>query len=294
MTKIKDGYIDYAGYRTYYRIAGESKPGRLPLLALHGGPGCAHDYLESLDGIAEQYGRAVVYYDQIGCGKSVTPSMPDFWSTTLWEEEVDVVRKALGLKNIHLLGQSWGGMLAMQYAVNRRPEGVASMVIASSPSSIPLWVSEANRLRSYLPGDMQKALLQADRDGNYDRPEVKAASAEYYRRHVCKLDPYPDFVTRSFSQMGEPYLVMQGAGEFVVTGKLKDWDVTGRLHTIAIPALVTSGTADEATPFISKTIYDRIPDCKWELIGNGTHLCHVEYPELYNGLAEKFFEAHEA
>lgn len=111
----------------------------------------------------------------------------------MWEEEVDVVRKALGLKNIHLLGQSWGGMLAMQYAVNRRPEGVASMVIASSPSSIPLWVSEAGRLRSYLPVDMHKALLQADRDGNYDRPEVKAASAEYYRRHVCRLDPYPDF-----------------------------------------------------------------------------------------------------
>lgn len=293
MAKITDGYIDFKGYKTYYRIVGEPGGGKLPLLALHGGPGCAHDYLESLDGIAEKYGRQVIYYDQLGCGKSVVPgSHPDMWCAELWEEEIDVVRNALGLENIHMLGQSWGGMLTMQYVINKQPKGVNSITIASSPASMDLWLSEANRLRGYLPENMQQALKQADIDGDYSRPEVVEASAEYYRRHVCRIVPHPDFVDRSFDQMGEPYMVMQGASEFVVTGKMKDWDYSDRLDRINIPTLVTSGIDDEATPAISKQIYDGVKDCRWELIP-GTHLCHVEYPELYNGIVEKFMEEHE-
>lgn len=293
MAKITDGYIDFKGYKTYYRIVGEPGGGKLPLLALHGGPGCAHDYLESLDGIAEKYGRQVIYYDQLGCGKSVVPgSHPDMWCAELWEEEIDVVRNALGLENIHMLGQSWGGMLTMQYVINKQPKGVNSITIASSPASMDLWLSEANRLRGYLPENMQQALKQADIDGDYSRPEVAEASAEYYRRHVCRIVPHPDFVDRSFDQMGEPYMVMQGASEFVVTGKMKDWDYSDRLDRINIPTLVTSGIDDEATPAISKQIYDGVKDCRWELIP-GTHLCHVEYPELYNSIVEKFMEEHE-
>ncbi|MBP0984504.1 MAG: hypothetical protein J6A19_12335 [Oscillospiraceae bacterium] len=147
-------------------------------------------------------------------------------------------------------------------------------------------------LRSYLPEKMQEALKQADIDGDYSRPEVVEASAEYYRRHVCRIVPYPDFVERSFSQMGEPYMVMQGASEFVVTGKMKDWDYSDRLDRINIPTLVTSGIDDEATPAVSKQIYDGVKDCRWELIP-GTHLCHVEYPDLYNSIVEKFMEEHE-
>lgn len=291
MREIKEGYIPFKGYQTYYRIVGKCENGKLPLLTLHGGPGCAHDYLESLDALADN-GRAVVYYDQLGCGKSVTPSMPDFWSAELWEEELDVVREALGLERCHILGQSWGGMLAMQYATHQ-PKGVNSMVVASSPASIPLWVKEAARLRSYLPKEMQEALIQADEDGDYERPEVVAASNEYYYRHVCKMDPYPDFVQRSFSQMGEVYMVMQGASEFVVTGKLKNWDITEDLKNITIPTLLTSGSADEATPYIVKEIYDRIPDCQWELLDGGTHLCHVEMADQYNAVVESYLSAHE-
>lgn len=214
------------------------------------------------------------------------------WCAELWEEEIDVVRKALGLEHIHMLGQSWGGMLTMQYAINKQPKGVSSITIASSPASMDLWLSEANRLRSYLPKKMQEALKQADIDGDYSRPEVVEASEEYYRRHVCRIVPYPDFVERSFSQMGEPYMVMQGASEFVVTGKMKDWDYSDRLDRINIPTLVTSGIDDEATPAVSKQIYDGVKDCRWELIP-GTHLCHVEYPDLYNSIVEKFMEEHE-
>ena len=294
MAEIKEGYIPFRGYKTYYRIVGVCQEGKLPLLALHGGPGCAHDYLESLDAIADKYGRQVIYYDQCGCGKSRIPEgNADFYSYESYMDELDTVRKALGLKKVHLLGQSWGGMLEMVYVTKRPYEWVASMTVASSPASAAIWVKEANRLRSYLPEDMQKALIQADKDGDYSRPEVVKASAEYYRRHVCKLDPYPDFVSRSFDQMGEDYFVMQGASEFVITGKMKDYDVTEGLPHVKLPTLVTSGQLDEATPLIAKQVTDLIPGAKWELIEGGTHLCHVEYPELFNSIVEKFLETHE-
>ena len=291
MKKITEGTIPFHGYETYYRIVGDRNSGKLPLLVLHGGPGMAHDYLESLDVIADG-GRAVVYYDQSGCGKSKTLPRPDVWSTSFFEEELVTVRRELHLEKIHLLGQSWGGMLAMQYATHQ-PQGIASMIVASSPSSMILWQREALRLRSYLPDHMEAALIQADLDGNYDHPEAVKATDEYYRRHVCRLDPQPDFIDRTFAQMGDVYMVMQGPSEFNCTGKIKDWDITKDLHKITIPTLLTSGTDDEATPLIVKTVYDRIPHCRWELIEGGTHFCHAEFAESYNALIESFMAEHE-
>ncbi len=278
---VLTGYIPFMGYKTWYRIVGKCEEGKFPLLVLHGGPGSNHSYLKSLDDIAKT-GHAVIYYDQLGCGMSKVPDGCIDYSTELWQEEVNVVREALGLKKVHILGHSWGGMLAMQYAISQ-PNGVISLIIASSPASIPLWVSEAKRLLSYLPKEMQKAIEIGESTGNYDYPGYKEGYDEYYRRHVCMLDPYPDYIKKSFDDEPECYLLMQGHSEFVVTGRLKDWDVTDQLHTISIPTLVTSGLMDEATPLIAKAIHDRIPNCRWELL-NGTHMVHAEEREKYNNL----------
>ena len=288
--RVIEGTVPFRGYHTWYRRVGAGEPGTYPLLALHGGPGVCHNYLRSLDGLAGM-GREVIYYDQLGCGHSSTPPNPELWSVDLYKEEIDVIREALKLDRIHILGQSWGGMLAMEYALTH-PAGVVSMVVASSPASMDLWVREAGRLMGYLPREMEEALKAGEASGLRDTPEYQAAFDEYYRRHVCMLDPYPDFVADSFNNIGEPYGVMQGAGEFVVTGKLKDWDITDKLHTISIPTLLTSGVMDEATPLIVKAIYDRIPGCEWELL-EGTHLVHVELKEQYNRLVEDFFRRKE-
>src|SRR5215510_8893187 len=148
--KITEGYAPFKGYQTWYRIVGErEEPGKLPLLCLHGGPGACHDYLESLDAMADT-GRRVIYYDQLGCGNShLNESKPDMWTVELYVEEIDAVRQALGLVLIHLLGQLWGGMLAMEYRI-RQPAGVASLTTASSPASMEQWVEEANKLRAQL------------------------------------------------------------------------------------------------------------------------------------------------
>lgn len=295
--QVHEGYIPFAGYRTYYRIVKPDEPeqGRLPLLTLHGGPGTTHWYLRTLDALADGFGRTVVYYDQIGCGASATPSMPDLWSCELFEDELREIRRALELDHVHLLGQSWGGMLAMLYATHR-PAGVASMVVASSPADTQLWVREAARLRGYLPREMEEALIQADEDGDYDRPEVKAASAEYYRRHVAKIPEDTRRGTYAYPEDDpsgtEVYNVMQGKSEFVMTGKLRDFNVVDQLPDICIPTLVTSGTADECTPLIAKQVADGIPGAEWHLF-EGTHTCHLEIPDEYNAVVEEFLERHE-
>lgn len=290
------GRMPFKGYETWYRVVGEPRDGHLPLLTIHGGPGNTHYYLRSLDALAEKYGRQVIYYDQVGCGNSshLTDVAAEA-SAELFEEELVALREHLGLDHCHILGQSWGGMLALQYATHH-PEGVESMIIASSPASMDLWLQEALRLRSYLPKEMEEALAQADVDGDYERPEVKAASEVYYRRHVSEKpeDTRPDNLRKPWLDPAgdEVYHVMQGMSEFVVTGKLSGWSVVDDLPSITIPTLVTSGTADEATPLISKQIADAVPDARWELIP-GTHCVHLEKPELYNAIVEAFMEAHD-
>ena len=146
----KEGFISFRGYKVWYGIVGErEKPGKLPLLCLHGGPRAPHDYLEPI-GATANTGRRVVFYDQLGSGNSDHPHKPEMWTVKLFMEEVGVVRQALGLKQVHLLGQSRGGMLAMEYALTK-PSGLASLIVADSPASMQQWIAETSRLRSELP-----------------------------------------------------------------------------------------------------------------------------------------------
>jgi proline-specific peptidase len=295
--KITEGYIPFKGYQTWYRIVGEGEEaGKLPLLCLHGGPGATHDYLESLDAMADT-GRRVIYYDQLGCGKSVIPmSNPSMWTIDLFVEEVDVVRKALGLERIHLLGQSWGGMLSMEYMFTQ-PTGVASLTIASSPASMIQWVEEANRLREELPLEVQAALLKHEAAGTTTDPEYLEAMQVFYDRHVCRRQPYPDYVQRSFDFLGntpaEVYNTMNGPSEFHVIGVIKNWDVRDRLGEIKVPTLITSGRYDEATPLIAGTIQKRIPGSQWVVFEESSHLAHVEEEERYMQVLGDFISQHE-
>jgi proline-specific peptidase len=290
-----EGTIPFRGHETWYRVVGDAEaPGRLPLLCLHGGPGACHDYLESLERVAET-GRRAVFYDQLGCGKS-SRSDESLWNIETFVDEVGAVRDALELERVHVFGSSWGGMLAMEYALTR-PSGVASLVLSSSPASIPLWAGEANRLRSELPEDVQRALEGHEAAGTTDSPEYEAATLEFYRRHVCRLDPWPDGVLRTFSQLGENpdvYLHMQGPNEFVITGTLKDWDITGRLGEIGVPTLVTSGRHDEFTPKQAEILHRGIPGSEWVVFEESSHMQFAEEPERYLDVLDDFLTRVEA
>jgi L-proline amide hydrolase len=282
---VAEGTIPYRGFRTWFREEGETESGKLPVLCLHGGPGGAHDYIEPLLGLAAT-GRRTAVYDQIGCGRS--PARGLDWTVELFVEEVDAVREALGLDRLHLFGSSWGGLLAMEYALTQ-PDGLAGLVLASSPASIPQWVEETARLRAQLPAEVQETLDRHEAAGTVHDEAYAAACMEFYKRHVCRVWPFPEYVQRSFDQIGEVYETMNGPSEFHVVGTLREWNIVGRLGEIRVPTLVVSGEHDEATPMINRTVAERIPAAESVILEGCSHMAHVERTDEYLALLDRFF-----
>jgi L-proline amide hydrolase len=287
--------FEWDGHRTWYRVVGEiSADGPTPAILCHGGPGATHDYLESMASLAGR-GRACVFYDQLGNGHSehLPDAPPEFWVPELFQRELNALVDHLGVRPAyHVVGQSWGGMLGMLHALEH-PSGLQSIVVCNSPSDMRLWVEEANRLRRDLPQDVQETLARHEADGTTDSPEYEAATDVFNRRHVCRLEEWPDFVERSFALMvSDPtvYGTMNGPNEFHVIGSMRDWTITDRLPEIDVPTLLVSGEFDEATPHIVEQIHSRIPGARWELVAGTSHLTHAEEPELWTDIVAGFLD----
>jgi proline-specific peptidase len=288
----QEGFIPVEkGYRIWYRIVGGgSEHERVPLMILHGGPGVPHDYLENLAALASDE-RSVIFYDQLGCGRSDKPDDTSLWKVPRFVEELATVRRELSLKRVHILGQSWGGMLAIEYALTQ-PAGLVSLLLANTTSSIPMWISEANRLRADLPPEVNATLLSHEEAGTTDDPAYEDAMMVFYARHVCRVVPMPEHVQRSFDTLSQPvYNTMNGPSEFHVIGTIKDWDRTDRLSEIHVPTLILSGRYDEATPVINEVLHRGIAGSEWVLFENSSHLAHVEEPELYMQTVQAFLNS---
>jgi len=288
----KEGFVSFRGYNVWYRIVGDREaPGRAPLLCLHGGPGATHDYLEPLEAVAAT-GRRVIFYDQLGNGNSDHPNDASMWTVPLFVEELGVIRRALGLERVHLLGQSWGGMLAMEYALTK-PAGLASLILADSLASMPQWIAEINRLRAELPSEVQATLLKHEAAGTTDDPEYQEGMMVFYGRHICRLDPWPDCLNRTLErvlQSPEVYSTMWGASEFHVTGTLKDWDIANRLDEIRVPALVVGGRYDEATPAMTEALHRGMAGSEWVIFENSAHMPHLEETKRYMQVLTDFLD----
>jgi len=278
-----EGFVLFHGYRTWYRIVGDPEDeGKLPLLCLHGGPGMSHDYLEPLEGIAET-GRRVIFYDQLGCGRSDHPHDPALWKVELFVEEVGAIRKSLGLDQIHLLGQSWGGFLAQEYLL-AKPSGVQSLILANSAASTQRWIEEANLLRANLPAEVQQTLKEHEEAGTTDDPAYIFATDVYYHRHLCRLDPWPDCLNRTFENLSrdpEVYNTMWGPSEFRCTGTLQNWDIESQLGEIHIPTLILSGEYDESTPAINEVLHRGIQNSESLVFEDSSHTPHLEATQKY-------------
>ncbi len=280
---ITEGYAPYGDYKTWYRITGDLASGKPPLIVAHGGPGCTHDYVDSFKDIAAT-GRAVIHYDQVGNGKSthLPEKGGDFWTVAFFRTELHNLIDHLGIRDAYcLLGQSWGGMLGAEFAVEQ-PAGLKALIIANSPAAMATWISEANRLRADLPADVQATLLRHEEAGTTDSDEYMEATDVFNQRHVCRVVPMPDEVKRTFDAIGtDPtvYHTMNGPNEFHVIGTMKDWSIVGRLSTITAPTLLISGRFDEATEACVQPFADEIPDVRWRIFEQSSHMPHVEERE---------------
>ncbi len=290
-----EGFAPFGEFETWYRITGDVHSGVTPLVVAHGGPGCSHDYLDSLVALARR-GRAVIHYDQLGGGRStLLPSRgADFWTVDLFLNELNNLLSALGVQSRYdLLGQSWGGMLAAEHAV-RNPPGLRGLVLSNSPASMELWSSEAKILRGQLPPEIEAALDRHEAAGTLDDPEYHAATQAYYDEHVCRVVPNPPEVQRTFEIMARDttvYTTMNGPNEFFCVGTLRNWSVIDRLGSISVPTLLLSGRYDEATPATVQPFFDGIADVRWEIFEESSHMPFVEETERYMDVVDEFLSS---
>lgn len=282
--KAEEGKINVDGHQIWYRRVGNDG---IPLLTLHGGPGAGHDYLEPLERLASH--RPVILYDQLGCGKSDQPDDRSLWRIERFVAEVNTVRQSLGLEQVHLLGQSWGGWLAIEYMLSQ-PQGVVSLILASTSASIPQFVAETKRLKTELPLEIYQTLERYEAIGDYHHPNYEAAALEFYKRHLCRLNPWPEPLLRTAANLDRNavYETMNGPNEFIVIGNLKDWDRTDRLGQITVPTLITVGRYDEVTPNCAETLHRGIPNSRMVIFEESAHLAHLEEPDKYRQVVADF------
>ncbi len=287
MEAVSEGYVKVLGFRLFYRVFGEARRGTV--LCLHGGPGATHDYLLPMADLTE-YGYKVVFYDQLGCGRSEMPDDTSLFTVERGVEEVEGIRRALNLGRIHLMGSSYGGLLAIAYALKYQ-ENLKSLIISSGLASVPLAVAEMQRLKSELPPEIQETLRKYEEIGDYENPEYLKAVQEFYKRHLCRLPEWPKELVYTMEHMSKPvYYTMNGPNEFTIIGTLKDWDVTDQLHKIRVPCLITVGRYDEVTPKVAESMHQRIKGSKLVIFENSSHVAMWEEREKFIEVVRKFLE----
>jgi proline iminopeptidase len=278
------------GYRFYWKSVGDPGPAGT-IVTLHGGPGATHDYLLCLSDMAA-HGYRVVFYDQLGCGRSDLPADEAEYSVDRDVEDLDEFRRALGIERMHLLGSSYGGLLAIAYAL-AHPGPIRTMTVASGLASVPLTVREMARLCRELPPPLPAFLDRHEARGEFQHPEYLAAVGEFYRRHLCRLSPWPAEVTYSIDHGNSPkYRVMNGPNEFTITGTIRDWDATSRLGEIHLPTLVTVGKYDEVTPVVAKSIHEGIAGSELSLFAASSHTAFWEERARYMETLRGFLARH--
>ena len=262
------------------------------VLLLNGGPGLPCDYLREAHSFLADHGFRVVTFDQLGTGRSDRPTDESLWTIARYVEEVETVRTALDLGRVHLIGHSWGGWLAIEYALHHGDK-LKTLLLEDTVADMPHSIAELNRLRGALGSETVAMMLRHEADGTIDHPEYQAAITILNYRHVCRLAEWPAPVKRSLDDwnMG-PYMTMQGPNEFLYTGNLKDWNRVPDLHRITVPVLITCGQHDELTPACAARMRQHLPNAELKVFPNSSHMPFYEEPQAYHPALLDFLGRH--
>ena len=282
----KQGFINVPGGPVWYKVSGNGEG--LPLLALHGGPGSTSCTYSLLDPLGDQ--RSIIRYDQLGSGRSGRPDDLSLWRVDRFVEELDVIRKKLKLEKFHLLGHSWGAALAGAYLLEKGTTGVASVIFSSPLLSTPLWIEDANYLRSQLPQGIQDTLNFHEMANTTDSDEYRDATRVFYDRHLTRGEAKEKAECDGAPWNQVIYEYMWGPTEFHATGNLVDFDLSHRLHTIDIPVLFLTGEFDEARPETISKFHKMIPGSEFIVIGGVAHASLSRAPDNYRRILEDFLD----
>jgi proline-specific peptidase len=278
------GEVEVEGGVIRYRLLGD---GERTLVLLHGGPGGGSLYLKPLERLAGP-DRRVVLYDQLGCGDSDRSDDPSLWRAERFVDELEALRAHLDLDGFDLYGHSWGGMLATDYALAYQ-EHLRSLVLASTIADAALLQREMARLLEAFPVEVRETLRRHEEAGTTESAEYQVAIRAVYQVHLCRCDPWPPEVEKTFEDFAmDVYVPMWGPSEFAYDGNLSDWNRVDRLHEIRVPTLITVGRFDELTPACSEQIQERIPDSRLVVFEEGSHMTFWEETERYLDVVDEF------
>ncbi len=282
-------YISFNGYKTYYEIIGEESK-LPPIIFLHGGPGGNMLGFLSLSEYVSLTERQWILYDQIGG----TDLPRHLYKVETYIDELKNLINTLQIKEYYLLGHSWGGLLALLYTLNEKPKGLKGLILCSTLTSSKLWTEEAQRLIKYLSLENQKAINKAIETNDFTGLEYFTALYHYYQKYI--YDEPVDmnvFIEEQLSNSGiskdenSPYKILWGSNEFYPQGSLASLDITSSLSSITVPSLILSGTDDESTPLINKTIYDNLGgEKKWVLFKDYRHGSLYDNKECVDEIAK--------
>lgn len=273
------GYVDVPGGRVWWMRAGSGP--KTPLLLLHGGPGAGHNYLLSMKALADE--RPVIFYDQLGCGRSDAPENDSLYTIPRSVEEVDAVRRALGLDRIVLFGSSWGAILAIEYFATRGGPGVENLVLSGGAASVPQAVAGMRHLLDAMPNGGGARMSALEATGQQQSSEYQSLVQLFYERHLCRALPWPPEVLATVENITKSpaYRVMNGPTEFTIIGNIKDWDRSADLGAIRVPTLLTTGQYDEVTLDCQQAILERVAGSQLLIFEGCSHMTMVEKPAEY-------------
>lgn len=286
-TTDETGFVDVTGGKVWWRRFGRGKR-KTPLLLLHGGPGCGHNYLLPMKALAAE--RPVIFYDQLGCGLSDAPEDESLYRIPRFVDEIDAVRHALGLDRIILFGNSWGSMLAIEYMVTGRGKGVDKLILSGALASVTQATVGINRLVDSLPNGAGKRIRELEAAGQQASPEYEALVNVFYATHLCRANPAPPELEATIANLAKSpaYRVLNGPNEFTITGVMKDWERRADLGRIKVPTLITTGEFDEVTIDCEETIYNGIAGSRLKVMPGCSHLTMLENPGEYNAILRRF------
>jgi proline iminopeptidase len=287
--KPEEGFVNVMGFNLFYRSFGT--PDKGTVLCLHGGPGSAHDYMLSMADLAKD-GYRVVFYNQLGSWKSDVPKNTTLFVAERYVEEVEAFRKKMKLGRPHVIGSSWGGMLAIMYAIKYQ-RNMRSLTTVGGLHSIPLTTREMQRMVKELPSDVQRTLAKYEAEGDYENPEYVEATMVFYKEHLCRLDPWPKELLQAHEHISHPvYYTMNGPNEFTIIGNLRYWDVTEDLAKIKVPTLVVTGKYDEISPKVGRELHRGISGSKFAVFPHSSHMPFLEERKAFMKLVSGFLDKH--
>jgi proline iminopeptidase len=259
----------------------------IKLLLLNGGPGATHEYFECFESFLTQENIEFIYYDQLGCGNSADPKDTSMWDLARYVEEVEQVRKALGLTNdnFYLLGHSWGGILAMQYALKYQ-DNLKGLIVSNMMSSAPEYGKYAQEvLAPQFDPKILDTIRQIEKKGDFANPKyMELLMPNFYVKHILRfpLEQWPEPVARSFSKMNQSlYVTMQGPSEFGIAGNLVNWDVKGELSKIKTPTLTIGAKHDTMDPEHMKWMSTQVQNGRYLHCENGSHMSMYDDQKNY-------------